>query len=257
VQFAYSALGVIAPRTWYDDCGVPEEEPHLVQGMDHTCTGEQPIEIRTQSTYSGGDVVYRYSDLYPEATYTVEVCYFNCVGFLVCQSLWADAQQLHDTTCLEAGWYWEPDGFVVDPAQYADGEFQLVFRHDDSRAPEAPPSGAAVAWIRVEEAFPMLGIRGAEDAAGGDLSSGFHLAPNYPNPFNPRTTIEYSVPRAGFVDLAVFDVSGRRVASLVSGHEAAGMHRVDWVADELPSGVYFFRLEAAGRSLTGKMVLLK
>jgi hypothetical protein len=78
-----------------------------------------------------------------------------------------------------------------------------------------------------------------------------------PNPFNPTSTITYTVPTAGDVSLTVYNVSGQRVKTLVNGFKTAGTHQVLLVADELPSGVYFVRLVTAGKSTTRKAVLLK
>ena len=68
------------------------------------------------------------------------------------------------------------------------------------------------------------------------------LEPNVPNPFNPQTTIGYTLDRAGMVELRIFDLLGREVATLVSGMQSPGRHRVLWNAGRSPSGVYFCRL---------------
>ncbi len=84
-----------------------------------------------------------------------------------------------------------------------------------------------------------------------------------PNPFNPKTTLRFALPRAAAVELAIFDVSGRRVARLVAGDTLpAGQHAIDWEGrDEsgraLPSGVYFARFAAAGFTEERKLVLLR
>ena len=88
------------------------------------------------------------------------------------------------------------------------------------------------------------------------------LARNYPNPFNPQTTIEYVVPAAGPVRLAVFDARGRQVRLLADQRMTSGTHTVTWDGRDddghvLGSGVYFYRYEAAGAAKMGKMVLLK
>lgn len=80
----------------------------------------------------------------------------------------------------------------------------------------------------------------------------------YPNPFNPATVIEYTVGRGGPVSLAVFDLAGRRVATLVDGeHRAAGRHTVGYTALQSASGVYFVRLQTPDGEATEKIVLLK
>lgn len=72
----------------------------------------------------------------------------------------------------------------------------------------------------------------------------FELLQNYPNPFNPSTTIAYTLPRSAHVRLKVFNVLGEEVAELVNGEIVAGFHEALWQADALPSGVYFYRLQA-------------
>lgn len=88
------------------------------------------------------------------------------------------------------------------------------------------------------------------------------LFANYPNPFNPSTTIRYRVASAGRVHMQVFDAAGRRVRVLVDEEQAAGNHDVqfdgrDEAGSTVASGVYFYRLDAGGVTQTRKMVLLK
>jgi hypothetical protein len=85
----------------------------------------------------------------------------------------------------------------------------------------------------------------------------FSLFPNYPNPFNPTTTIEYDLPIVSDVTLVIFDILGRKVVTLVSGLQQPGRQRVVWNAAEYPSGIYFYRLKADDFVETKKMVLLK
>jgi flagellar hook assembly protein FlgD len=91
----------------------------------------------------------------------------------------------------------------------------------------------------------------------------FALHQNVPNPFNPVTSIRYDVPAGGGrVHLAIYDVSGRRVAVLVDRHEQAGKHEVLWkgldsAGRRAASGVYFCRLEAPGYRRTVKLVVLR
>lgn len=84
----------------------------------------------------------------------------------------------------------------------------------------------------------------------------------YPNPFNPTTTLEYALPSAGFLDLAVFDLAGHRVRQLVHEQRAAGSHSVVWDGHDesgrnAPSGVYFVRALGGGVLTTSKVVLAK
>jgi hypothetical protein len=92
---------------------------------------------------------------------------------------------------------------------------------------------------------------------GAELPEGFALAQNYPNPFNPSTEINFSLPAAQKVSLRVFNVSGQEVAVLVNGKLKAGEHKVKWNAEGMPSGVYFYRLDAGSFSQVKKMTLLQ
>lgn len=94
-----------------------------------------------------------------------------------------------------------------------------------------------------------------EGGAGTPQEVALHQ--NYPNPFNPSTVIRYDLPVAAHVTLSVHDVLGRSVAGLVHGVEAAGQHAVEWHASAVSSGVYYIRLQAGGRSLLRKMLLMK
>ncbi len=91
----------------------------------------------------------------------------------------------------------------------------------------------------------------------------FSLAANYPNPFNPQTTIQYALPQAADVGLTVYNVLGQPIRTLVAEHQAAGRYAVEWDATNdsghsVSSGMYFYRLQAGGDFLDiKKMLLLK
>lgn len=85
----------------------------------------------------------------------------------------------------------------------------------------------------------------------------FLLCQNYPNPFNPSTIINYQIPTNALVVLKVFDVLGRDVQTLVNERQSAGSHFLRFNASNLPSGVYFYRLEAGTYHDTKKLLLLK
>ena len=89
------------------------------------------------------------------------------------------------------------------------------------------------------------------------LPERFALYPNYPNPFNPRTTLAYELPKSSHISLRVFDLLGREVALLKNGFVEAGTHRVTFDGSRFASGIYFARLEAGEFSQTRKLALLK
>ncbi|MGA9117601.1 MAG: T9SS type A sorting domain-containing protein [Bacteroidota bacterium] len=101
---------------------------------------------------------------------------------------------------------------------------------------------------------PSAGV--IEDPTPG-VPEGFTLGQNYPNPFNPSTKFRYSVPEKARVMLRVYDILGREVATLVNQEQAAGSYIALFESNNLPTGVYFYRLEAGRFSETRKMVLLR
>jgi hypothetical protein len=99
----------------------------------------------------------------------------------------------------------------------------------------------------------IVGISEQEPA----IPAKFMMFQNHPNPFNAATTIRYELPKFAEVTVDIYDILGRKVATLVSGPQQAGPHRVVWDATEYPSGIYFYRLKANDFVETKKMLLLK
>jgi len=90
------------------------------------------------------------------------------------------------------------------------------------------------------------------------LATGFGLSSIYPNPFNPSTTISYSLDRSGWTRVDVVDISGRLWTRLVDASQAAGSHSITWNAANIPTGVYIVRLtDGSGRMEVKKVVLMK
>ncbi len=87
--------------------------------------------------------------------------------------------------------------------------------------------------------------------------SGYVLEPCYPNPFNATTTIRYYLPVMADVRVNVFNIMGQKVATLVDSHQDAGYHSVSWNGTSMASGMYLYQLQAGGKTLTQKMLLLK
>ncbi len=90
----------------------------------------------------------------------------------------------------------------------------------------------------------------------------FALSNNYPNPFNPETTIEYFVPKTADVSLAIYNTLGQKVRTLVNNSVLPGSHVAKWngrndLGNSVPSGIYFYRLETGSKTMTKRMVLLK
>jgi hypothetical protein len=90
-----------------------------------------------------------------------------------------------------------------------------------------------------------------------DTPPRFNLEQNYPDPFNPSTTIRYELPKASQVNLSVYDILGREVSVLVNEKKDAGIYEVRYEGSKLASGVYFYRLQAGDYVASKKMLVLK
>jgi len=101
-----------------------------------------------------------------------------------------------------------------------------------------------------------------ETTTAADMPTRYALSANYPNPFNPSTKIEFALPEAQYVRLAIFAVDGRRIATLKNESMSAGHHSVTWTGRDdrgglVAAGVYFYRIQAGDFSQTQKMTLVK
>ena len=120
--------------------------------------------------------------------------------------------------------------------------------------PNATGNGQSLAdlyYIRLNTSH-TIGIAN-ENSVPGEFS----LGQNYPNPFNPVTNIKFSIPKDGFVKLAVYDVIGNEVDVLVNGNMQTGSHSISWNAERFSSGIYFCKLVSGSFSQTRKMLLVK
>lgn len=158
----------------------------------------------------------------------------------------------------------DPDG---DPLGYSFTEAPQDATLDDNTGVFAwTPTAAGDFTITVEVSdgtlststtatVTVLGGTAVEEEGG--LPRVFALHPNYPNPFNPETTIPFDVPKNGPVEVAVFDLQGRQVAVLVNGTLSAGRHQARWQAADTPSGTYFVQMRAGNVTTTRKVLLVK
>jgi hypothetical protein len=100
------------------------------------------------------------------------------------------------------------------------------------------------------------GIVGVQNN-NNNTPSAYNLSQNYPNPFNPSTKIEFSLPKDGYVEIDIYDITGRKVSSLVRDPFKAGIYSVEFNAVNLASGIYFYTIKAGDFTATKKMLLIK
>ena len=155
-----------------------------------------------------------------------------------------------------------------------------ILRDMSQNVPGGAPAGDYTYWGKVgnypatvydESSFPFSksgvdvnaggdwGLTGWDDQLDGisELPITFALHQNYPNPFNPMTTIEFALPEESKVKLTIYNIRGQEAAALLDGYLEAGYHTVVWNAENMPSGVYFYSLEAGGFKAVRKCVMVK
>ena len=148
-------------------------------------------------------------------------------------------------------WTYEPDNSYISVAWPVENKYYNMSYDKASAAATASATGGLVGDPRW---FAMTELSVDEEVIAPKT---FTLEQNYPNPFNPTTTIQFSLNTASPVKLTVFDILGQEVTTLVNEYKSVGSHKVQWRANTMPSGVYYYRLEADGFSKTHKMVLMK
>jgi hypothetical protein len=153
--------------------------------------------------------------------------------------------------------------FVTVSGAFIPGHGTTTVPQDYSYADVGAPSGTwyyRLKQIDLDGAIhysdpAKVGVRAGGTAL--DVPAVFSLGQNFPNPFNPETTIRYSLPSRSHVELAVYNVLGERVAVLAEGEQEGGFHDVRFDGTSLASGVYFYRLRSAGLVQTKRLSLLR
>lgn len=159
---------------------------------------------------------------------------------------------------------WQGDGTWRETAKLAasDGGEGDIYSDAVSLSGDLALVGATV-YIAADSVFigaAYLFRLGSETTATEevtDVPGRFYLAQNHPNPFNPATVIKYDLPEPGEVTLSVYDLMGRKVATIASGYHAAGRYKASLNATGFASGVYLYLLQAGSFSQMKAMVLMR
>jgi len=140
------------------------------------------------------------------------------------------------------------DGINFSNDQSADSIFILLKEGDVQKY--AISSISALSFIGWDESTSIETVKSETEKRN-------FLGQNYPNPFNLSTTIPYYLPKQEIITLTVTTLTGRIIASLIQEQQGSGMHQVTWDASAVPSGIYFYQLQAREYMETKKMILLK
>ena len=100
---------------------------------------------------------------------------------------------------------------------------------------------------------PSVGIGDEEPA----IASQYKLFPNYPNPFNSRTKIQYVLPKDEKVSVNLYNIRGNHLETLFDDEQVSGIHNIQWDASDYSSGIYFYQVKTAGYTEIMKMTLIK
>ena len=136
---------------------------------------------------------------------------------------------------------------------YDNADFDMVHDLASAQMANILVMGAANVNCPVVENESSSGV----EQFGNSTPSSYELDQNFPNPFNPSTTIRFSVPSSEFVSLIIYNSIGEKVAELVNQVLPAGIYNVNWNAENVSSGVYFYKIEAGSFINTKKMILLR
>ena len=144
------------------------------------------------------------------------------------------------------------------PGSFGEGNDSLWF---------APSSGlhkrrvrersGAMFYLAYDMSADLISVTGAKLDAIGEHPCEVMLSQNYPNPFNPSTTIRYGLPSRAHVTLAVFNTLGQQVSTLVQAEQDPGYHEVRFDGANLPSGMYFYRMQAGSFTETKKLLIVR
>lgn len=241
-------------------------------------------DLYTGSTWLGQGIIHYHSDIPGVLLYTVvdtlgnwdsvyveeeDTTYYDVKLWVECLDWDPDGKLWAGGTKEAPGWTLPGTGsrwFVFDVTT---GERLYSVGHPDTIPAEGgmmTPRGAA--WSAdgktmylADYNFCTVGewkkVVGVEDRPIPETASAYKLSQNYPNPFNLTTTISFTLLKNGFVELKVFDVAGREVATLISQSMDVGNYGVPFDASGLTSGIYYYRMTLDGQATTKKMLLVK
>lgn len=154
----------------------------------------------------------------------------------------------YDTTSVQGSYKGKPVG-----VEYIGTDFKTITLGFPLYYMDSEKAGEIVGFILEERFEEVTSVSQPEIIVPEEYA----LMQNYPNPFNPTTTIEFNLPVNAFVKLVLYDILGKEIAVLINNEISAGSYNVKFDATGLPSGVYFYRLEAGDINITKKMTLMK
>jgi hypothetical protein len=257
---ACDSYGISGDSTVYvlssvDPPGTDSLDVNFIRSTDRGNSWSTPIRINDDSTTNAWqwfgtmsvapngrlDVIWLDTRDNP-GTYLSSLYYSYSMDY---GATWSQNERLSEEFDPHVGW----------PQQNKMGDYFDMLSDND---------GASIAWVGTfngeEDVYFGRIIHtpvSVDDDTETNLATTFRLDQNFPNPFNPSTTISFSLPEVSYVSLKVFSALGEEIEILVSEELSAGNYKFDWNAINFPSGIYFYTLIVESFSQTKKMILLK
>ncbi|MCE1189789.1 MAG: T9SS type A sorting domain-containing protein [Ignavibacteria bacterium] len=198
------------------------------------------VELKNNTTQQVTVTIIRRLNNMPTANWTSSMC----LG--LCFSPFKDSiatTKAFGSTPLNPGETREFSLHVSPLADPGQGKIRIVARNDAKPSDSVSVDFLAIVPVAVND--------------GHVTAHSMKLEQNYPNPFNPSTVISYQTASSGMVSLVVSNIVGQEITTLVHGIQSAGSHSVSFNAKNLPSGLYYYTLQANGQRITRKMMLVR
>ncbi|MFC2150095.1 choice-of-anchor D domain-containing protein [Calditrichota bacterium] len=176
----------------------------------------------------------------------------DIIGYMVYFTL----DLLGDDEVFEYGPIFETSLVDVDPNAIAD---ENEFEYDTTVVMTwwVEASDSAMMPTRSTSEFTLILPKLSVDDYGPEVPTVHFMSPSYPNPFNSTSHVRFGIPVPGNVEVTVWDMHGRKVATLADGQYSAGRYEATWVADRVPSGVYLIRMQSGEFTALNKAILMK
>lgn len=173
---------------------------------------------------------------------------FNGAGNINTDPLFSDSNYVlgNNSPCIDAG----DSSTIYNDREDSGNPGMALFPSKGTTRNDMGAYGGPLAKLLTNT---LIGI----NSSGTEVPHGFALHQNYPNPFNPQTTISFDLPNAGYTRLIIYDLNGKEVKTLVNEQLSAGKYHINFHANGISSGIYFYRLESSGLGITKKMIVVK
>jgi hypothetical protein len=145
--------------------------------------------------------------------------------------------------------------FITTTMEHYSHEFEMEEESESNSQVVVNVGGSDIGIVidNISLKVPVTSVKAQNER----IPKKFELGNNYPNPFNPKTIINYNLPITHFVDISIYNLIGQKVATLISENKNAGYHQVEWDATSFASGVYYYRIQAGDFQDVKKMILIR